>query len=158
VATYSTASGLDGTTITLPSSETVPTGYSAFDGWATSSGATSITTGDGPGASYTLAGAATLYAVFTPNGSDTITFKNNAGVATYSTASGLDGTTITLPSSDTDPTGYNAGDGPGASYTLAGAATLYAVFTPNGSDTITFKNNAGVATYSTASGLDGTTI
>src|ERR1019366_2849677 len=152
VATYSTASGLDGTTITLPSSETVPTGYSAFDGWATSSGATSITTGDGPGASYTLAGAATLYAVFTPNGSDTITFKNNAGVATYSTASGLDGTTITLPSSETVPTGYSAfdgwatssgatsittGDGPGASYTLAGAATLYAVFTPNGSDTIT---------------------
>ena len=168
-STYSSESGASASYVTLPSSETASAGYH-FAGWATSSG--SSTVAYSPGTSYPLTGDATLYAVFTANATDTITLKNNDGTSTYGTPRGLDGTSITLPSSETAAAGYHfAGWATssssssvaysadlGWSYLLAGDATLYAVFTANATDTITLKNNDGISTYDTPSGLDGTSI
>ncbi|MHB1989128.1 MAG: InlB B-repeat-containing protein, partial [Acidimicrobiales bacterium] len=132
----------------------VPAGYSSLAGWATSSGAT--TAAYAPGAAYTLTGSVTLYAVFTPNPTATVTFDNNAGTATYSISSGLEGTSITLPSSETVPAGYSSLAGwatssgattaayaPGAAYTLTGSVTLYAVFTPVAEVTVSFDTEGG---------------
>ena len=164
-STYGTPRGLDGTSITLPSSETAAAGYH-FAGWATSSSSSSVAYSADLGWSYLLAGDATLYAVFTANATDTITLKNNDGTSTYDTPSGLDGTSITLPSSETGTAGYSFAGwatssgsstvayGPGANYVLGGNASLFAVFTAD----VTFGNNDGSTTYSVVTGAAGQVI
>ena len=162
-STYSSESGASASYVTLPSSETASAGYH-FAGWATSSG--SSTVAYSPGTSYPLTGDATLYAVFTANATDTITLKNNDGTSTYDTPSGLDGTSITLPSSETGTAGYSFAGwatssgsstvayGPGANYVLGGNASLFAVFTAD----VTFGNNDGSTTYSVVTGAAGQVI
>ena len=126
----SSQSGLAGTTITLPSAPT-QAGYT-FNGWfAAPSGGSALTS------PYTLAGSVTLYAQWSANATDTLTFNTQGGSA-VSSQSGLDGTTVTLPSAPTRagytfngwfaaPSGGSALTSP---YTLAGSVTLYAQWTP----------------------------
>jgi len=132
-STYDSLSGRDGTSITLPSSETGTAGYS-FAGWATSSGSSTVTYG--PGANYVFGGNAGLFAVFTAD----VTFRNNDGSTTYSVVTGTAGQVITLPMTARAPSGFHfigwatssgsatVAYGPGASYTVAGSAVLFAVF------------------------------
>jgi len=126
----SSQSGLDGTTVTLPSAPTLA-GYT-FNGWFVApTGGSALTS------PYTLAGSVTLYAQWTANATDTLTFNAEGGSA-VANVSGLDGTTVTLPSAPTQagytfngwfaaPTGGSALTSP---YTLAGSVTLYAQWTP----------------------------
>jgi len=101
---------------------------------------------------YLLAGSTTLYAQWTANATDTITFNSEGGSAVTS-MSGLDGTTITLPTAPTyaghsfngwfvAPSGGAALTSP---YLLAGSTTLYAQWTAN-SYTVTFNSNGGTGT------------
>ena len=156
-STVSSQSGLQGTTITLPSAPS-RAGY-VFAGWfAAPSGGSALTS------PYTLAGSVTLYAQWTANATDTVTF-NSEGGSTVSSQSGLQGTTITLPSAPSRagyvfagwfaaPSGGSALTSP---YTLTGSVTLYAQWTANATDTVTF-NSEGGSTVSSQSGLQGTTI
>ena len=119
-------SGLQGTTITLPGAPS-RAGY-VFAGWfAAPSGGSALTS------PYTLAGSVTLYAQWTANATDTVTF-NSEGGSTVGSQSGLQGTTITLPGAPSRagyvfagwfaaPSGGSALTSP---YTLAGSVTLYA--------------------------------
>ncbi len=156
-------SGLDGTTVTLPSAPTLA-GYT-FDGW--NSAPDGSGTNEDAGATYTLAGSTTLYAQWTPNATDTLSFNAGGGSAVAS-LSGLDGTTVTLPSAPTLAgftfAGWNTAIGglgttyaAGATYTLSGSTTLYAQWTPNATDTLSFNADGGSAVAS-LSGLDGTTV
>ena len=153
-------SGLDGTTFTLPGGPTL-SGYT-FAGWfAAASGGSALTS------PYTLTGSVTLFAQWTPNATDTITFNTQGGSA-VANVSGLDGTTFTLPGGPTRA-GYtfnawnSALDGTGvdfsagATYTLTGSVTLFAQWIPNATDTITFNTQGGSA-VANVSGLDGTTF
>ena len=102
-------------------------GY-VFDGWfAAPSGGSALTS------PYTLTGSVTLYAQWTANATDTVTF-NSEGGSTVGSESGLQGTTITLPSAPSRagyvfagwfaaPSGGSALTSP---YTLTGSVTLYA--------------------------------
>ena len=156
-------SGLDGTTITLPAAPSYP-GHS-FAAWNTA--ANGGGTNYSAGATYTLIGSVTLYAQWTTNATDTVTFNSEGGSAVGS-LSGLDGTTITLPAAPSYPghsfaawnTAANGGGtnySAGATYTLIGSVTLYAQWTTNATDTVTFNSEGGSAVGS-LSGLDGTTI
>ena len=156
-STVGSESGLQGTTITLPSAPS-RAGY-VFDGWfAGPSGGSALTS------PYTLAGSVTLYAQWTANATDTVTF-NSEGGSTVGSESGLQGTTITLPSAPSRAgyvfDGWFAGPSGGSAltspYTLAGSVTLYAQWTPNATDTVTF-NSEGGSTVGSESGLQGTTI
>jgi len=84
-----------------------------------------------------LAGSVTLYAQWTPNATDTLTFNSQGGSA-VANVSGLDGTTVTLPGAPT-LAGYTfagwfaaatGGSALTSPYTLAGSVTLYAQWTP----------------------------
>jgi uncharacterized repeat protein (TIGR02543 family) len=123
-------------------------GYT-FNEWNTiaGGGGTAYTNGQ----SITIYAGMTLYAQWTPNATDTITFNSEGGSA-VSNMSGLDGTTITLPS-DTR-TGYTfdgwfsaatGGVAMTSPYTLAGSVTLYAQWTII-IETVTFDANGGTGT------------
>ena len=153
----SSESGLAGSTVTLPSAPTLA-GYT-FNGWfAAPTGGSALTS------PYTLAGSVTLYAQWSANATDTLTFNSEGGSA-VSSESGLAGTTVTLPSAPTlagytfngwfaAPTGGSALTSP---YTLAGSMTLYAQWSANATDTLTFNSEGGSA-VSSESGLAGTTV
>ena len=108
----------------------------------------------------------TLYAQWSANATDTLTFNSEGGSA-VSSESGLAGTTVTLPSAPTlagytfngwfaAPTGGSALTSP---YTLAGSVTLYAQWSANATDTYSYTANGGSGTVPAAgSGLDGTAI
>ena len=65
-------------------------GYT-FNGWfAAPTGGSALTS------PYTLAGSVTLYAQWSANATDTLTFNSEGGSA-VAAERGLDGTTITLP-------------------------------------------------------------
>lgn len=141
--------------ITLPSAEW--TGYS-FQGWATSSSATSASlTG---GASYTPSATTTLYAVWTAN-SYTITFNANGGTVSSSSATVTYGSTYgTLPTPTKNGYTFNgwytasSGGTQVTSSTIvdtAGNHTLYAQWT---AWTYTIAYNAG---NSNATGSTATT-
>ena len=127
----STATGLQGTTITLPAAPTYA-GYT-FNGWfSAASGGTALTS------PYTLTTSTTLYAQWTANPTITITF-NSEGGSSVSTATGLHGTTITLPAAPTYA-GYtfngwfsaaSGGTALTSPYTLTTSTTLYAQWTVN---------------------------
>jgi uncharacterized repeat protein (TIGR02543 family) len=131
-AAVASISGPDGSSITLPGD--TYTGYT-FNGWFTAAnGGTEI---GGAGSSYAIpSGGATLYAQWTANATDTITFDSEGGSA-VSSMSGLDGTTIPLPGAPTyagytfdgwfaAPSGGTVLTSP---YALTGSITLYAQWT-----------------------------
>ena len=113
---------------------------------------------------YTLSGSVTLYAQWTANATDTVTFDAEGGTAVGS-ESGLDGTTVTLPAAPTYAgytfdgwfTSTSGGTALTSPYTLSGSVTLYAQWTANATDTVTFDAEGGTAVGS-ESGLDGTTV
>ena len=132
-------------------------GYT-FLGWATTSAATT------PETSFTVSGAATLFAVWQIQ-SYIVTFAKNDGGSTTTTASYTYGATNALSfSSPWSRTGYTflgwstnssatVADG---SYTVSGAATLYAVWQVI-SYTITYNKNDGGSTTTTDSKNYGST-
>ena len=161
--TPSSGSGLDGTTITLPGAPTRP-GYT-FGGWSTG------TTTYGAGATYALSsgGSPTVFsAQWSANPSDDYSFSSAGGAPTPTSGSGLDGTTITLPSAPTQAgytfAGWNDGAtsyGAGATYTLSSAGSpvvFTAEWSANATDEYSFNAAGGAPTPTSGSGLDGTTI
>ena len=114
-------------------------GYT-FNGWFSgASGGTALTS------PYTLTTSTTLYAQWTANPTITITF-NSEGGSSVSTATGLQGTTITLPAAPTYA-GYtfngwfsaaSGGTALTSPYTLTTSTTLYAQWTANATDTYSF--------------------
>src|SRR6202034_3362041 len=150
-------SGPDGSTITLPGAPSLP-GYT-FDGWFTAaSGGSALTS------PYLLSGSPTLYAQWTANALDTISFDSEGGSAVAS-LSGPDGSTITLPGAPSLPgytfdgwfTAASGGSALTSPYLLSGSTTLYAQWTANALDTISFDSEGGSAVAS-LSGPDGSTI
>ena len=148
---------LPGATVTVLANTggLVDTGYT-FAGWNTAA--------NGSGNAYAASGSATftmpaadvmLYAQWTANATDTITFNSEGGSAVASVM-GLNGTTITLPAAPTyaghtfdgwftAPSGGTALTSP---YTLTASTTLYAQWTANATDTITFNSEGGSAVAS----------
>ena len=132
-----------GTQITLPSDTYA--GHT-FDGWfVAASGGSALTS------PYTITATTTLYAQWTANASDTITFNSEGGVAVAPVTDPV-GTQITLPSDTyaghTFDGWFVAASGGSAltsPYTITATTTLYAQWTANASDTITFNSEGGVA-------------
>ena len=162
--TVASITGPDGSSITLPS-DTYP-GY-GFNGWyAAASGGTEVA---GAGASYVIpVGGVTLYAQWSANATDGYSFNAAGGAPTPASASGLDGTTITLPGAPTLSgyafAGWNDGTttyGAGATYTLSSGGSPI-VFTAqwgaNATDDYSFNTAGGSPSPNSGSGLDGTTI
>ncbi|HXN60990.1 MAG TPA: InlB B-repeat-containing protein, partial [Acidimicrobiales bacterium] len=150
--TVASITGPDGSSITLPS-DTYP-GYT-FNGWyAAASGGTEVA---GASASYVIpVGGVTLYAQWTPIATDDYSFNAAGGAPTPASASGLDGTTITLPGAPTLSgyafAGWNDGTttyGAGATYTLSSGGSPI-VFTAqwgaNATDAFSFNTAGGSPT------------
>ena len=145
------------TTTALTSNTFTRAGYT-FTGWNTISGGggTAYTNGQ----NYTFSASTTLYAQWSTNTTDTITFNAEGGSA-VSPMSGLDGTTITLPSAPTYAghtfNGWFVASAGGSAltspYTLAGSTTLYAQWSVASAVTITvtFDANGGVGAMATES-------
>jgi uncharacterized repeat protein (TIGR02543 family) len=129
--------GVDGATITLPEKGSlIRTGYE-FGGWNTNTNGlgTNYLAGD----SYTLAGNVTLYAKW--NAVYIVTFNTNGGAGTAPASQpAVSGSSITLPSGEGlakdgyifggwyTTTSTRAAYSAGASYTVNGAITLYAIW------------------------------
>ena len=125
-----------GTTLKLSSTKPTRTGYT-FKGWATS--ASSSTVAYAAGANYTSNAAVTLYAVWQAN-TYTVTFNANGGTGGPTTVTKTYGKALTLPTAVPTRQYYNfkgwattaeastAQYQAGGSYTVEGAATLYAVW------------------------------
>ena len=156
--------GLDGSSITLPSDAYA--GYT-FSGWFSApSGGTEV---GGAGTSYTIpVGGVTLYAQWNANATDAYSFNAAGGAPTPAAASGLDGTTITLPAAPM-LSGYAFGgwsdgtttNGAGGTYTLSSGGTpivFTAQWNANATDAYSFNTAGGSPAPSAGSGLDGTTI
>ena len=123
-------------TLTLSSTKPTRTGYS-FQGWATSSSATSATYS--AGGSYTTNAAATLYAVWKAN-TYTVKYNANGGTGAPSNQTKTYGKTLTLSSTKPTRANYNfkgwgtsasattVAYAAGASYTANAAVTLYAIW------------------------------
>ena len=131
----SSGSGLNGGSLTVASAPTYP-GHT-FTGWSTA--ANGVGTTYAPGDSLSLTGDVTLFAQWTDNATNTVTYNSQGGSA-VSSGSGLQGTTLTLASAPTYAghtfTGWNTlSNGTGTSYaagdiyTLAGDVTLFAQWT-----------------------------
>jgi uncharacterized repeat protein (TIGR02543 family) len=130
-----------GVTLTLSSVTPSRSGYT-FLGWSTSSMATSPTYS--PGGSYTANASATLYAVWSYNGSSvttyTVSYNANGGYGAPASQTKTYGVTLTLSSVTPSRSGYtflgwsisSAASSPtyypGGSYTANASATLYAVW------------------------------
>jgi len=137
-------SGLDGTTITLPAAPTYP-GHT-FAGWFVApSGGSPLTS------PYSLSGSTTLYAQWTNNATDTVTFNSQGGSA-VAQVNGLDGTTITLPTAPIYAghtfngwfTAASGGSLVTSPYTLNTLSTfLYAQWTAIPTFTVSFNANGG---------------
>lgn len=123
-------------TLTLSNTKPTRTGYT-FQGWATSSTATSATYS--AGGSYTANAAATLYAVWKAN-TYTVTYNANGGTNAPSSQTKTYGKTLTLTTAKPTRSGYNFKGwatsatattityASGASYTANAKITLYAVW------------------------------
>ena len=157
-------SGPDGSSITLPA-DTYP-GY-AFNGWFTSSSGGSEV--GAAGSSYIIpSGGITLFAQWTPNATDTVTFNSQGGSAVAS-GSGLEGTTIALPAAPSYPghgfDGWFAAPSGGTAltspYTLAGSVTLYAQWTADPTTAMLIPSKGATlsgSTYLDASATNATSV
>ena len=145
-------SGFDGTSVTLPSAPT-QAGY-AFAGWFTAaSGGAPLTS------PYTLSANQTIYAQWIPNSTDYIAFNTQTS-SSIATMTGLDGTTITLPT-PTVPSGYTfngwftaptGGIQVSSPYLLNGSAVLFAQWTLP-TYTVTYAVGAGSNAPSSLTGI-----
>ena len=159
-----------GTALTLSSTKPTRTGYT-FQGWATSSSATSASYS--AGGSYTSNSGATLYAVWKIN-TYTVSYNANGGSGAPSAQTKTYGTALTLSSTKPTRTGYtfqgwatsasatSATYSAGGSYTSNSGATLYAVWKIN-TYTVSYNANGGsgapsaqTKTYGTALTLSST--
>ena len=138
-----------GQSITLSSSKPIRTGYT-FQGWATTSSATTATYQ--PGATYTANANLTLYAVWKAN-TYTVTYNANGGTGAPSSQTKTYGVNLTLSSTKPTRTGYtfqgwaasqsatSAQYQPGGKYTGNANLTLYAVWKAVSKPVITRINN-----------------
>ena len=182
VGSGSVSSSPSGITLTAPGSTTgsynyntvvtlteVPaTGWS-FTGW------TGACTGTTTTCAVTMIQAQSVTATFTIN-NYSVTYVNGGGVGAVPTQANVDfAATFSVGANSLTKTGYTFGgwtDGttvfqPGTNnYTMPAAnVTLTAVWTPNGSDVITFATNApsgaslsGTPSVASVTGLDGVTV
>ena len=159
----SATTGPDGSSVNVADGPT-QAGFT-FTGWNTSADGTG--TSYAAGDSLTLTGDLTLYAQWTAIRIDTISY-NSQGGSSVTPTTGFDGASVSLAdgpslagytfagwntSADGTGTSYAAGD----SSTLTGDLTLYAQWTANRTDTVTYNSEGGTA-VSSGSGLDGTSI
>lgn len=98
----STVTSTEGTKLTLSSTEPTKTGYT-FLGWSNSSTATTATYK--AGGSYTVTGAAILYAVWRAN-TFTVKYNANGGTGTMADTTATYGTTTTLRTNTFTKKGY----------------------------------------------------
>jgi uncharacterized repeat protein (TIGR02543 family) len=129
------------------------TGYT-FSGWNTVAGGGGTAYADG--ATYPFTASATLYAQWTANASFTVTFNANLGTGTM--ANEVDNSPTALTTNSYTRTGYTftgwntiaAGGGTayanGATYPFTANVTLYAQWTLNSNETVTFNANGGTGT------------
>jgi uncharacterized repeat protein (TIGR02543 family) len=95
---------------------------------------------------YTLSGSLTLYAQWSTNATDTVAF-NAEGGSTVASLSGPDGSSITLPGAPTYPghtflgwfAAASGGSALSSPYTLSGSLTLYAQWSTNATDTLSYN-------------------
>jgi uncharacterized repeat protein (TIGR02543 family) len=114
----------------------------------------------------TVTDSETLYAIWTPNATVTVSFNSEGGATTPASQSGLIGTKITLPAAPTYAghtfKGWYLAASGGAAltspYTLTSTLMLYAQWTPNATVTVSFNSEGGATTPAGQSGLIGTTI
>ena len=157
---------------TLTISSTTPTrsGYT-FEGWSTSSSATTVNYD--PGDSYTFSrtysqsASVTLYAVW-ERITYTITYNSNGGSGTMSPTTKYYGESVTLRANTFTRTGYRfsgwATSSTGSvvyddqdTYTANASDTLYAVWTRI-TYTITYNSNGGSGTMSSTTKYYGTSV
>ena len=155
----------EGKELTLSSTKPQKDGYD-FQGWATSSNATSAQYS--AGGKYTANSSVTLYAVWTKK-QYTITFNANGGNGGPSTQTKTYGTDLVLSTSTPSRDGYDfkgwatssnatsAQYSAGGKYTANAAVTLYAVWTKK-QYTITFNANGGNGGPSTQTKTFGTDL
>ena len=162
-SSVSSATGLEGASITLASAPTYP-GHT-FTGWSTAASGvgTTYATGD----SLSLTGDITLFAQWTNNATITVTYDSQGG-SSVSSGSGLQGATISLASAPTYPghtfAGWNTlSNGTGTNYaagytfTLESDVTLFAKWTNNATVKVTYNSQCG-SSVSPVSGLQGASI
>ena len=137
--------------LTLSSQTPTRSGY-VFQGWATSSSATSAQYS--PGSSYTVNAGVTLYAVWASGNTYYIAYSPNGGSGAPASQTKYHDVPLTLSSTVPTRTGYTflgwattsyattAQYQPGGTYTANAAATLYAVWT-KATYTITYNANGG---------------
>ena len=138
------------TNLTLSSTKPTRTGYT-FQGWSTSSSATSASYS--AGGTFTTNASTTLYAVWAKN-KYTISFNANGGSGAPSSQTKTYGLDLTLSSTKPTRSGYTfkgwgtssssttASYQPGGKYTSNSSATLYAVWESNAPTTYTVSYNA----------------
>ncbi len=154
-----------GVNLTLSSTKPTRTGYT-FQGWATTSSATTATYQ--PGATYTSNANLTLYAVWKAN-TYTVTYNANGGTGAPSNQTKTHGTDLTLSSTKPTKLGYTfqgwattssattATYQPGATYTSNASITLYAIWKTN-TYTITYNANGGTGAPSSQTKTHGTDL
>mgnify|MGYP001623005828 CR=1 FL=1 len=157
---------------TLTISSTTPTrsGYT-FEGWSTSSSATTVNYDPGDSytfsRTYTQSASVTLYAVW-ERISYTITYNSNGGSGTMSPTTKYYGESVTLRANTFTRTGYRfsgwATSSTGSvvyddqdTYTANASDTLYAVWTRI-TYTITYNSNGGSGTMSSTTKYYGTSV
>ena len=138
-----------GVTLTLSSTKPTRDGYD-FQGWSTSSTATSATYT--AGGSYTANSGTTLYAVWKLK-TYTVSYNANGGSGAPSAQTKTHGVTLTLSSTKPTRDGYifqgwgtsstatTVSYAAGASYTANSGTTLYAIWKQNAQYTVTFDGN-----------------
>ena len=154
-----------GTSLTLSSTVPTRTGYT-FQGWATSSTATTATYQ--AGGSFSSNANTTLYAVWKPI-TYTVTFNANGGSGAPASQTKTHGVTLTLSTTTPSRTGYtfqgwatsasatSAAYQPGGSFTTNANTTLYAVWKPI-TYTITYNANGGSGAPSNQTKTHGVTL
>ena len=157
-------------TLTISSTRPTRTGYT-FEGWATSSGSSTVSYDPGDSytfsRTYTQSASVTLYAVW-ERITYTITYNSNGGSGTMSPTTKYYGESVTLRANTFTRTGYRfsgwATSSTGsvvyanqATYTANASDTLYAVWTRI-TYTITYNSNGGSGTMSSTTKYYGTSV
>ena len=157
-------------TLTISSTRPTRTGYT-FEGWSTSSSATTVNYDPGDSytfsRTYTQSASVTLYAVW-ERISYTITYNSNGGSGTMSPTTKYYGESVTLRANTFTRTGYRfsgwATSSTGSvvyddqdTYTANASDTLYAVWTRI-TYTITYNSNGGSGTMSSTTKYYGTSV